>query len=225
MINETDILETLGARYYAYQVMRSIFGVEPSAAQFEVIQGSATSEAFEMLFEQTCCDDSWRKPLQEVVSTSYEEKIFDEYTRLFLGPGHIEAPPWESIYVSEQPLLFQECTIDVRKHYLAQGYIPKQFPHVPDDQLSIELDFMEKLAVKAYEEFYADRQDELKDSLCACHSFLEEHLCKWAEPFRERVEDGEGGFYAAAATLLEKYAAEDKAYLTGLEKTLQRPNR
>lgn len=40
-----------------------------------------------------------------------------DYNRLFVGPGHIVVPLWESIYRTKEKLLFGESEITVRRYY------------------------------------------------------------------------------------------------------------
>lgn len=43
----------------------------------------------------------------------------------YVEPGSLPAPPWESAYLSEDRLLFQESTLEVRKAYLKYNYMAK----------------------------------------------------------------------------------------------------
>lgn len=61
---------------------------------------------------------------------------------MFIGPRELPAPPWESSYLNEDKLLFQEETLQVRMSYLKYNFIPKNYPHEADDHIALELDFM-----------------------------------------------------------------------------------
>ena len=54
----------------------------------------------------------------------------DEYTRLFVGPGALPAPTWESPDLTKEPTLFQENTLAVRAAYRAHGVEPKRLQPV-----------------------------------------------------------------------------------------------
>lgn len=209
--NERTKAEMLGARYYIYQMFHSIFGVKPNPRQFEALKDSATAEAFAIYLPERSDETDAR--LKRLLETEFSEDFADQYVRSFEGPGQMIAPPWESVYVNPQPLLFQESTIDARKQYLAQGYIPQQFPHVPDDQLSLELDFMTQLAVRACEAERTGDEKACREALTASQMFLDTHLGRWTQAFAERLEEGGQEHFAAMARLLEAFVAADGRWL------------
>ena len=66
----------------------------------------------------------------------------EEYMRLFVGPGHVKVPIWESVYFDREGLLFGENTLQVRAFYEKHG-VEYQFKHQqPEDHMAVELDFM-----------------------------------------------------------------------------------
>ncbi|MBK8797751.1 MAG: molecular chaperone TorD family protein [Anaerolineales bacterium] len=73
----------------------------------------------------------------------------EEYTVLFIGLERVAAPPWESVYLSRDHLLFDEQTLQVRDAYAAFGL---QIPHIdrePDDHIGFELLFLAHLMQQA----------------------------------------------------------------------------
>ena len=69
-----------------------------------------------------------------------------DYTRLFVGPGKVLAPPWGSVYLNHDRLLFDENTLVVRQFYERFGMKIKEKYKEPDDHIGIELEFLAHLA-------------------------------------------------------------------------------
>lgn len=206
----------LEARTYLYQVFHSVFGVKANAEQFQVLSNGTTEEALLLFAPPGVEVDTWRAMAADFCWTPFSEDIASQYVRSFEGPGQMVAPPWESVYVNAQPLLFQESTIDVRRQYLAWDFIPHEFPHVPDDQLSLELDFMERLGLRACEARNNDNEAEEASALRASLDFIDKHLGRWLGEFAQRLVEGEQDFYAMAAQVLEGFVKADKAFLKEL---------
>ncbi|MCB8816455.1 molecular chaperone TorD family protein [Desulfosporosinus shakirovi] len=74
--------------------------------------------------------------------------MLTEYTRLFIGPTKLPVPPWESVYVSKERLLFQESSLKVRQRqcYLNYNFLPAKYRSEADDHIALELDFMYNLS-------------------------------------------------------------------------------
>ena len=57
-------------------------------------------------------------------------------------PLFIPAPPWESVYVREDKLLFQETTLKVRKKYRKYAFTANELHIEAENYIGLELDFM-----------------------------------------------------------------------------------
>lgn len=125
-----------------------------------------------------------------------------DYTHLFIGVGKVRAPIWESVYFSDERLLFQEQTVQVRDWYRRYGLqVEKKFQE-PDDHLGLELAFIThlvSLAIQALEEQDETRFNELIE---AQRAFLEKHPLRWASQWSAQVEEfAKTGFYRGIARL------------------------
>ncbi|WP_083244565.1 molecular chaperone TorD family protein [Bacillus halotolerans] len=38
-----------------------------------------------------------------LTETAWKQKLYKDYTHLFIGPNSIPAPPWESVYLDREP--------------------------------------------------------------------------------------------------------------------------
>lgn len=120
-----------------------------------------------------------------------------DFIALFEGPGAMSAPPWESIYRTEEQLLFGPTTFQVRLAYQRWGLGLAQPGREPDDRVSLELEFLLFLTERAAADPAAAAERE---------RFLRTHLLRWIPPFTSLLEDGANTlFYQGVAKLLLGY--------------------
>ena len=143
MIANMDDINVLAGRSLVYKVFQSLFGNPPSRQQLEVAAGETVLDSVHLLSEGSIDDSLIDRFVQEAEwSISHMEETRRSYDRLFVGPGFLPAPPWESVYICGERLLFQKSTLAIRKEYLDMGLLPTRYPHVADDHLALELDYM-----------------------------------------------------------------------------------
>ena len=216
------------SRVFMYRLFQSLFGSEPSKEQMSIVAGNESRQAicFFSIFEDAPYDDSAKafsgvlSQLRESLSESIDA-LKSEYTRHYLGPEKLAAPPWESVYVSKKRLVFQESTLGVRQAYYEQGYRAKAFRRVPDDHIAIECDFVASLAQRACDALDEDDSIALREALEASLRFLEEHLSVWIVPYAADLANAENApFYAPVACLARDFVALDKRILEELVSSL-----
>lgn len=138
---------------------------------------------------------------------AYEAKLRQDYTRLFIGPGSVKAPPWESVYRSPDRLLFGEETLAVRKFYQSFGVSIKNLYREPDDHLGLELEFMAWLCAQALEGLSGG---EWKRYLEGQQKFLREHLLEWVPAFTKDMENSaETAFFQGLASFTRGFLLQD----------------
>jgi putative dimethyl sulfoxide reductase chaperone len=136
------------------------------------------------------------------------------FNRLFVGPQAVLAPPYASVYFESERVLMGESTLDVRDHYAALGLRQPREQSVPDDHLSLELDFLLCL-----EQALRVRPDVALADIR--RRFLEEHMNVWMPAFVERIlayRDLPDCFDAVARALLR--LLETATTQCGIEVTL-----
>jgi len=125
-----------------------------------------------------------------------------DFNRLFVGPGQMLAPPWESVHRSKQGLTFQETTIRVRQLYEQYGLRSPALHREPDDHIGLELTFLAELLSLAADAAGRGRDSELARYVTAQREFLENHLMKWAPEFLRQIEAAaETDYYRGVARL------------------------
>lgn len=184
----------LANRRFLYALFHKTFGREPDHAFLDILSSESVQEAFRLFSEEPGDDMEKACSFLCRLKDKYEdqdflEKIRREYMRLFVGPEKLIAPPWESVYRSKQGLLFQESTLTIREIYHSQGFLPQGYPHVADDSLALELDFMSRMAERSLQALKEERLDDLSACLSVQESFLRVHLLFWVPKLLEKMAD------------------------------------
>lgn len=206
------------ARLLAYRVFQNIFGNAPTEQALAIIADGSTAEALAS-FEAFAPDADYAEALEAALRplddcakdpAAFVKEAASSYTKLFIGPGSLAASPWSSHYLADPTLLFQEHTLQIRGLYRAQGFLPEAYPHVADDHIALELDFLAHLAERSLSE--SDGA-----SLTASQAFLQNHLLAWAPRYIDNLAGAaEGTLWQPFGQLLVRFLRADSAYLDSL---------
>lgn len=211
----------LATRAFLYDLLRCAFLREPSD-EFLAGIGAVIAEG-EIPFVRE--NDAIAKGVEQIAGYLSQnginaitcDKLRGEYTRLFIGPGELPAPLWESAYCGEERLLFQKETLEVRKCYLKYSFLPVGYGVEADDHLGLELDFMYRLTEMALTELDHHNWQLLQQIFNDQRQFLEEHLLKWVPSLcNDIAETAQTGFYQGIASLLKGVLAVDEKALNEL---------
>jgi TorA maturation chaperone TorD len=128
--------------------------------------------------------------------------IARDHQRLFVGPGPLLAPPYESVHTTRERLLFDVPTLEVRAAYRAFGRVAPAVGREPDDHLGLELDFVAHLCGRALDAVDADDELALDTTLAALQAFHTDHLGRWGANCLRLVEEHAATpFYRGVALL------------------------
>ena len=209
----TEVL--LCNRLFLYSLLHKLFGREPDEELLNILTAEQTGEAFGLLSEaeKDILDRTatfLKEIREEKQNPAFLEEAKDEYTRLFIGPVSLVAPPWESVYGQKDAMLFQESTLEVRNTYRQFGLIPEGYPHVADDSLALELHFMALLAQRSLDAFYAGKNEDLAADLNGSADFLKKHLLVWVPKFLERMKSARSNIlYPQMCLVLDEFLRKD----------------
>lgn len=113
----------------------------------------------------------------ELIGTPDADTIYD-FNKLFIGPGKLLAPPYESYYRNPEKLFMQKETMAVREFYSSAGVNVKRLNSQPDDFIALEFEFICFLLYKAAAHLSND--PDMTDYYLQLYSeFLNKHLSKW----------------------------------------------
>ncbi len=218
--DKKKIVEVLLAnRLYLYSLLHKVFSRNPDGEILELLTADISGESFGLLSEEdgdimTKAADFLRTIRNEMADPKFLDALKSEYNSMFVGPLKIVAPPWESVYVGKEAMLFQESTLRVRQFYRSFGMIPEGYPRVADDSLALELAFMAELASRAVKAFAEGNDDALKTNVDGSTRFLEEHLLVWVPRLLEKLADATSDIlYPQMCLILDSFLKQDHAAL------------
>lgn len=146
----------------------------------------------------------WEREFRQETTAERFDSLITDYTRLFIGPGKVLAPPWESVYFNEERLVFQEQTLAVRTWYSRFGLAAVNLRKEPDDHIALELFFMAHLAKLGLAAIESQDSPGLDQALAAQRDFLVEHLYRWAPLWGDLVcQHAQTDFYPGVALLVQ----------------------
>lgn len=156
----------------------------------------------------------WARTERGGMSSETFDALRADYTRLLLGAGKVLAPPWESVYFSEDRLVFQEQTLQVRAWYLRFGLEAENRHQEPDDHIGLQLAFVAHLARQALIALDNGDQTKFEYTLAAQREFLSKHLLRWASQWCKLVQShAHTDFFRGIALLTKGILAEIVAVL------------
>ena len=131
-----------------------------------------------------------------------EALVRRDYNRLFYGPGPMLAPPYESVHRSDEGLVFDQETMQVRAAYAEFQLAAPRLNREPDDHLGLEFGFLGELCVRAMDAVDANDDGSLTRLLVGVQDFLDAHLLVWGPQCLTQAADGaQTFFYQGVAAL------------------------
>ncbi|MES9924966.1 MAG: molecular chaperone TorD family protein [Candidatus Thiodiazotropha endolucinida] len=194
-----------------YGLLTLVFRQEPSEAFINELRGPRLSGAFSDM-ELEMGGFFYSEPVSTIA-----DQLALEFSRLFIGPGrHISAH--ESIFTEvdgDSGGLWGARTVEVKKFIETTGLdYASQFTGLPD-HISVELEFMQKLA-----DWEADKwieMDRISAEYCLSiqRMFLQQHILAWIPKFCDAViAQADIPFYRELAELTKNFLKLEERSLT-----------
>lgn len=121
-------------------------------------------------------------------TTATRQDLAVDFTAAFAGTSSWEgryATPYESVFTSEEGLLFQESYHEVYHLFRQQGVKRSAGYDYPDDHLSFLCEFMAILAKRAKQALEAGDTAEARAQLELSQAVLRDHILSWFDDFEE----------------------------------------
>ena len=142
-----------------------------------------------------------------------------DYARVFLGAGQydkITAPPYESVFTSDDGLLMQDARDKALSYYRTFGYDLPEGNTIPEDHISFELQFAALLAEESARVLEAGDYDRFAELVALQRGFFLYHQKNWFPRFCDAVDThAQTDFYRAIALITRGYLEEEAAFLDG----------
>ena len=186
-----EVVSTLLAgRGYVFSLLHKLLGAEPTKELLDVVSSKESLESV-ALFES---DSEAAARLKDVLASCSEmdaEAVKLEYTRLFLGPDKLIAPPWESCYTAKERALFQQSTLQVRSWYQQYSYVPAGYPSHPDDHISLMMHFLALTTERAAACLESDLMCGYRSLLEGQKLFEKNHILNWMDAYCADMDQSE----------------------------------
>ena len=138
--------------------------------------------------------------MEEKICNYSDEELAVEYTRLFLGPFEIKAPPYGSLYLDGEGKVMGDSTMAVIRFYEEAGLSGSNECRDLPDHIAVELEFMSYLIYKEIETLEKSDFVTALDIVSKQERFLDRFLRRWIVLFCEKIkESSDNGFYSALA--------------------------
>lgn len=204
-------LETEGHREDVYRLLSACYCVpEPELrepALLDRLTGSLDGVCREAV--------GFAEQMKAALSQYTERALLVDYSKLFLGPFKLLAPPYGSVYLEPERKLMGDSTADVIRWYQQAGV---SFDHAQKDlpdHIAVELEFMSYLIWKEREAWRVGDGDAARQRLEDQQAFLARHLGAWVRDFAQAVKDGTSNlFYRSLADCTTTFIESDLSYLT-----------
>ena len=141
------------------------------------------------------------------------QELLKEYSRLFLGPFQLEAPPFGSVYLESEGRMMGESTAEAQRIYRESGLEMAPDFESPPDHVVAELEFFAFLGFKELEsvqerdrEFFRGKREQ----------FLQSHIGAWFPSFADKVEENtQMAFYRDLSRLARRLLEVERSELCG----------
>lgn len=139
--------------------------------------------------------------LEEARSYSLE-RLDREFHHLFVGPNHLDAPPWGSVYLDAESVVFGDSCIELVRWMRANGIaLHESDSREPADQIGRMLVLLS---------WICENEPVLADD------YLELHLLTWAPKYFRRLKTAANDPFYRALAILSAITIKDIASQRGL---------
>ena len=216
-----DIITSGADRAGFYRFLAGVFLWEPTSEQIETMAATAFPTG----------DDAFGRGYALIAEylhhrdTGTRQQIAVDYAHTFLGAGNYDklmAPPYESVYTSEEHLLMQDARDGALSFYRSEGLDLPEENTTPEDHIGFEMQFMAKLVERACQSLEAGDESEFARLVRVQREFYAQHLANWLPAFIADIERHcKTDYYRGMAQLARAFLAEEKEQLEGLAEVAQ----
>jgi putative dimethyl sulfoxide reductase chaperone len=215
----------LVGRTFAYDILQCAFVQVPSVAFISLLLDDELFRAFPFAKTDAAIDQAVRRIEDylggpDALSSEAIDRLRWDYTRMFIGPGRVPAPPWESVYRNGEHLHFSDETLDVRDAYRKYQLATRELGREPDDHVGLELDFLHRLSAMETDAAEQGNEARLAELLEDHRTFLDEHVLAWVpEWIVDVLRSADTDFYRGMAQLLGAFVRLDRELTSALLET------
>lgn len=212
-----DIVKLIKQRADTYGLLARLYRKEVDAETLQELQ----SMRFPVATGSEDVDKGYRS-MYNYLKGAWDDSVNElaiDFVRTFIGHGvngYSAAYPYESVYTSERRLMMQEARKEVLKTFRA-NHLKRGSWTEGEDHIALELEFMQRLNLRAAEDLEKDDQDAALEELEKQLEFLRNHLLNWLPMLTADMHKfAHTEFYQGLATLTKGYVELDEKILSEL---------
>lgn len=143
-----------------------------------------------------------------------EAELTVVYSRLFVGPFSLGAPPYGSFYLEPEKKVMGNTTVAVQEFYRQAGLsLDEEFTELPD-HMAVELEFISYLLRRAMPEATEGDRSTTTEWIDRRREFLRQFVVGWYGGFCAAIREAtDNPFYRAYADCLEALIRRDREML------------
>lgn len=147
--------------------------------------------------------------LKRIVNDYTPVNLLVEYTRLFIGPSKMVAPPYSSIYFGTEYTLMSDETLWVMRFYEKMGLrYDEKLKEVPD-HVAIETEFMYHMIFLELKAFQKKDMKKAKKIWKSQSEFFNRHYKKWVPAFCDKIDKGsQHEYFKLISKCLKKFVLD-----------------
>ncbi len=154
------------------------------------------------------------KEFSKALDEEAQDTLLAEYTRLFIGPDTLPAPPYGSVHLEPGRQVLGQTTEVVRKLYAEEGLAVSDEVKEPPDHIALEFEFAAFILQKAAAACANDRSTEAETLLQKAGDFEVAFLRSWLPDLATAIEAvAETAFYTGVARGLFAYCETEMPML------------
>ena len=214
---EVNLVELMNARARSYGMLARLFREEVDLPTLRELQ----KMCFPQATGNAAVDEGYHQ-LYAYLKRAWDDSVTElaiDYVSTFIGHGvngYSAAYPYESVYTSERRLLMQEARAEVLAT-LRENELMRGAWNEAEDHIALELEFMQRMALRAAEALDDAAEDEAVAYLRTSYDFLENHLLNWVPMLVADMRmHARTLFYQGLAQLTLGSLQEDEAVLREL---------
>ncbi|QRG77251.1 Tat proofreading chaperone DmsD [Citrobacter sp. R56] len=181
----------------AARVLGALFYYAPESSEATPLVHALTTESWQA---QWPLSQTLLTPLVTSFQAECDESLSEAWQRLFVGPWALPSPPWGSVWLDRESVLFGDSTLALRQWMRDNGIQFEMQQNEPEDHFGSLLLLAAWLAEN-------DRHTE-------CEQLLAWHLLPWSSRFLEVfIENANHPFYQALGELAQHTLASWQSQL------------
>lgn len=192
------------ARQAVYGLLQRLYKDAPDPKLYQWLLANHPFSEFPIVFQDA--PNHLLEQLEQALLEATFEELRQDYIQLYVGPGRMEVPPWESVYRNDERRLFDQHTLQVRETYARHGMEFVKKNKTPEDHISIELEFMRIVTERLLKAI--DLQDEKAERILIQEQleFLNGHMLVWMPFFIDLTrKSAKTVFFSRLSELLGKF--------------------